>query len=186
MAALGQPCDENGNYLPPGAPPPPVQDPSDDDWTPYDDRNQFELADFIFRCNQMLANDINDLLDIWAATLFKHHDHPPFANCNDLYETIDSTPRGDVLWESFSTSYNGPLPEGEVPPWMSAKYDVWFRDPRTIIRNMIGNPDYKGEMDYTPFQEFEAADGRQFQNFMSGEWAWKQAVCLSYYVVFSH
>jgi hypothetical protein len=51
---------------------------------------------------------------------------------------------------------------------------------------MIGNPDYKGKMDYTPFQKFEAADRYQFQNFISGEWAWKQVVCLRYYIVFSH
>jgi hypothetical protein len=65
---------------------------------------------------------------------------------------------------------------------MNAKYGVLFQDPHTVIQNMIGNPDYKGEMDYTPFQEFEAAGG---QNFMSGEWAWKQAVCSRHYVIFS-
>jgi hypothetical protein len=92
MSTLGQPCDKDGNNLLPGAPLPPVQDPSNDDWTPYDDHIQFELADFIFCHNQMLAGDINCLLDIWAATLFKHHDCPLFANINDLYETIDSTP----------------------------------------------------------------------------------------------
>ena len=124
----------------------------------------------------MLAGDIDELLDMWAVSLFKHNDHPPFANHKDLYDTIDATPRGDVPWECFSTVYNGPRPEGEVPPWMDAEFDVWFRDPHTVIQNMIGNPDFNGEMDYSPVQEFEANGERRFQHFMSGDWAWRQAV----------
>jgi len=54
----------------------------------------------------MSAKNINTLLDLWAATLLKHHDSPPFANHSDLYETIDSTPLGSVLWQSFSLTYN--------------------------------------------------------------------------------
>jgi hypothetical protein len=157
-------------------PPPKYTDAADVDWTPYSNRIDFEFAEFVFRQNQMSADHIDTLLDLWAASLFKHDDHPPFANHKDLYSTIDATPRGDVPWQSFSVSFTGAIPDGEVPPWMNANYDVWFRDPRTVIQNMVGNPDFDGEIDYAPIRQFEANGERRFKDFMSGDWAWKQAV----------
>ncbi|KAG2038230.1 hypothetical protein BDR03DRAFT_862207, partial [Suillus americanus] len=31
----------------------------------------------------------------------------------------------------------------------------WFRDLHTIICNMLGNPDFKNEMDYVPYCEWK-------------------------------
>ena len=36
------------------------------------------------------------------------------------------SPLGDLPWEFFSLEYNGDLPEGNVPSWMSSEYNVWF------------------------------------------------------------
>lgn len=115
-------------------------------------------------------------MDLWAATLLKYGDAPPFANSSDLYNTIDSTPLGDVPWQHFSLRYNGDLPDGTIPEWMTSDYEVWFRDPHLIIKNMIGNPDYEGSVDTTPVQVFENGDHREYRNFMSGDWAWEEAV----------
>jgi hypothetical protein len=60
----GIPCDQYGNDLPPNTPPPHPPDISSDDWTPYNDRLEFEFANFIFRRNQMSAGDIDILLDL--------------------------------------------------------------------------------------------------------------------------
>ncbi|KAF8528622.1 hypothetical protein JB92DRAFT_3081421 [Gautieria morchelliformis] len=35
-----------------------------------------------------------------------------------MYDTIDSTPLGDISWESFSLQYNGEIPADNVPSWM--------------------------------------------------------------------
>jgi hypothetical protein len=172
----GTPCDETGAYLPHGTPPAPRPGPPSD-YFPYADRPEFELANFLFRCDQMSAQGIDDLMEIWAATL-QPGENPPFADHHDLYEKIDSTTLGDAPWKSFSASYTGTFPDGEIPPWMHASYDVWYRDPRTVIRNQLSNPDFAGEIDYAPLQEFGANGKRRFQNFMSGNWATNQAVCI--------
>ena len=178
MCLLGMPCDNNGDDLPPNAPPN-LQDSNCDptDWTPYESRTQFEVANFLYKRNQMSAGDIDFLLNLWAATLARHDDHPPFSNHEELYSTIDATPLGDVPWESFSLKYNGILPDHNIPPWMTSEYDVWFRDPNTLVRNLISNPDFRDEFDYSPLREFDTAENRRYQDFMSGNWAWKQAVC---------
>ena len=179
---VGEICDENGNDLPPDVPPAPNgSDKGPNDWAPYDSRLQFEVADFLFRRNQMSAGDINYLLTLWAASLATHGGEPPFSNATDLYDTIDSTPLGDAPWSSFSLQYNGIQPEGDVPSWMEAEYDVWFRDPRALAHGILSNPDFKSTFDYAPFQEPTSDGLHRFQDFMSGNWAWNHAVGLCYF-----
>jgi hypothetical protein len=48
---------------------------------------------------------------------------------------------------------------------------------------MLANADYKDEMDYAPFREFlSEGDEQQWQDFMSGSWAWSQAVSCSVFI----
>jgi hypothetical protein len=44
---------------------------------------------------------------------------------------------------------------------------------------MVSNPDFDGEFDVAPLQEHDMAGNHRFQNFMSGNWSWKQAVTVS-------
>ncbi|KAG1878456.1 hypothetical protein C8R48DRAFT_804965 [Suillus tomentosus] len=172
---VGKPCDADGIYLPPGAPPPPPENVASDNWTPFRSRAEFETAEFLYTQNQMSAGQINRLLDLWASTLAKHNDRPPFADHHDLYAVIDSSPFGDVKWQCFTVAYDGERPENPKP-WMDDKYDVWFRDPREVTRNMLANSAYANEFDYRPYQEYSTEnDQRQWKDFMSGDWAWDQA-----------
>ena len=72
--------------------------------------------------------------------------------------------------------YNGSLPDGEVPPWMEANYNVWYRDPHTLIYNIISNPDFRDKFNYAPFHEYSQDGQHRYQDMMLGDWAWKQAV----------
>lgn len=176
---LGTPCDADGYDLPPGAPPAPHRKADRLDWTPYDDRIEFETAEFLFQRSQMPGTEIDVLLELWAASLVRHNDTPGFSGHTDLYATIDATTLGDAPWKSFSAAYTGDLPEQNVPPWKLASYEVWYRDPRTILRSMLANPDFKGETHYSPIQEFGPNGERRWKDLMSGNWCWEQAVCLS-------
>ncbi|KAG1890648.1 uncharacterized protein F5891DRAFT_1131624 [Suillus fuscotomentosus] len=177
---LARPCDDNGMFLPPGSLPKPLSDKSSSDWTPYRNHVEFETAEYLFTENQTPAGQINKLLDLWASTLKKHDDKPPFADFRNLYKTIDRTPLGDVKWQSFSVRYNGEKPDTDAPPWMDQVFDVWYRDPREVIHNMLANPDYAKEFDYRPYREFSTDDDeRQWKDFMSGDWAWDQADIIS-------
>jgi len=124
----------------------------------------------------MSARDINFLLGLWATSLADHGAEPPFSKASHLYETIDLTPLGDVPWESFGLQYARDQPVENTTPWMRAEYDVWFRDPRTLVHNLLSNSDFKSGFDYAPYQEHGADGTHRFQDFMSGNWAWGQAV----------
>ena len=157
---------------------------SADDWSPYQSRVEFELADFLYRRDQMSGGHIDELLSLWAASLVEYSADPPFESHGNLYSTIDATPLGDCPWQSITLHYNGHQPENNVPSWMTSDYDVWFRSLRTLLKNMISNPDFNGEFDVAPLQEHDTAGNHRFQNLMSGNWSWKQAVTVSIYTSF--
>ena len=121
----------------------------------------------------MSAGNIDELLMLWEAS-----GNEPFVDHAHVYDTIDAIPIGGVPWQSFSVSYNGPRPETNVPPWMEQTYEVYFRDPRQLILNMLANPTFAEDFDYTPLQQFNTKGSHRYENFMSGDWAWKQAVGL--------
>ncbi|KAI0054850.1 hypothetical protein BV25DRAFT_1873266 [Artomyces pyxidatus] len=174
----GRPCRKNGHFLPPDSEPEPEDRPPPTDFSPYNNRPHFELADFLFRKDQMSGAKIDELMGLWAATLPEDQD-PPFADHKDLYETIDDTPLGGVKWESFTVSYTGVVPDVNPPAWMSDEYTVWYRCPRQVLLNQLSNPDFAHEMDYTPKQVYGTNNKREYKDFMSGNWAWKQADILA-------
>ncbi|KAI0287323.1 hypothetical protein BC826DRAFT_917322, partial [Russula brevipes] len=172
------PCDENGQFLPPGTCPPKPQYAPQHDWSPYRDRVAFETAERLYAKDQMSATGIDALMNLWHASFIQSDATDagaPFLNHKDLYATIDSTQLGNVAWQSFSLSYDGKFPDHDVPSWMEDKFDVWFRDPRLIVKNIVSNMDFANEFDYVPFRKFDAEGKQIWENLMSGSWAWTQA-----------
>ena len=181
---IGKICNEDRNELPPNSPSPVHSAPqsSSDDWFPYKSHVQFELANFLYRCNQMSQGDTDILLNLINAMLTSHGNHAPFKNHSDMHNTIDVTTLGEAPWDHFTLSYNGPLPEGvsreDIPGWMTEEHEVWFCNPMTLLEYLLSNPDFKDEFDYTPYQEHTVDGLHQFCDFMSGNWSWQQAVSL--------
>jgi hypothetical protein len=178
----GQPCDDAGYDLPEDSSPPPEEQRANDDYFPYSSRPEFELADFLFRKDQMAGKKISELMDILAAlqqiTGAEPGQGPPFTSAQDLYDKIDSTEIGGVSWQAFSVQFDGDVVEDSEPPrWKTKSYEVWFRDPLKIAEAQIGNKDFGRKMDYGPKRVFSRAGRRQYSDFMSGNWAWNQAVC---------
>ncbi|KAF9234302.1 hypothetical protein BU15DRAFT_90031 [Melanogaster broomeanus] len=170
----GRICDASGHYLDPNTPPPPVSEKRSDDWGPYGDQLRFETVEFIFREAEMSGSKIDKLCHLWQRSI--NTGSPPFSDHKELYQAIDATCLGDVQWSSFKLRYDGERPADNIPPWMDEAYEFWFRDPRFLVANMLSNPEFDGEMDYVPYQDFTTGDvKRRFENFMSGDWAWMQA-----------
>ncbi|KAG6808815.1 hypothetical protein H0H92_002793 [Tricholoma furcatifolium] len=175
----GLPCDEDGHFLPEGAPPPPFIDPSSNDFSPYEDRFQFELADILFRRTEMAATPLNDLMQVWGA---RHSETgPPFNSKQHLHDIIDSTEIGGVSWQSFIGRYSGEIRETDIEsaPWKLKDYDVWFRDPLLVLRSQLGNSDFKGEMDVAAKRVYDTNGKRRYGDVMSGEWAHRQSDLLA-------
>ena len=138
-------------------PPPPTEACSPDDWFPYGSCVGFETAEFLYACKKMSAADIDFLCQLWAATLI-----------------------GGVPWQSATFQYDGPRPadDAPTPTWMEFEYTIWFRDPSLLFNNMLENSEFAAHFDYVPHQQYDPKGFRRYENFMSGDWAWKQAVTI--------
>ncbi|KAF9489415.1 hypothetical protein BDN71DRAFT_1490935 [Pleurotus eryngii] len=168
----GTPCDIAGNNLAKGESPPLPPTTDTDDFGPFVSQGDFEFTEFLYRDVEMSGGHLDQLAQL-LATLYPDQD-PPFVDHDDLYATIDSIEQGEIRWKSFSITYNGQVPESNPPSWMSAPYEVWYRDPLSVLEQQLANPDFNGEIDYAPKLVYK--DGkRQYTDFMSGDWAWCEA-----------
>ncbi|PSS31904.1 hypothetical protein PHLCEN_2v2328 [Hermanssonia centrifuga] len=175
----GRPCDSSGKFLAdPEAPPPPRTERPQSDWTPYNSRLEFETAEFLFQRVKMGQGNVDMLLELWAASLVQYNGRPPFASVKDMLSIIDSTPLGDAPWVTRKAQYNGPLPQ-DPPPWITAHYEICFRNTLVCAHNMISNPDFADEFDVAPYREYDGRLERRYTNLMSGDWAWSQADIIS-------
>ncbi|KAL0060247.1 hypothetical protein AAF712_012957 [Marasmius tenuissimus] len=86
---------------------------------------------------------------------------------------------GAVPWEAFSVQYDGPREPGREAPWMEKEYMVYYRDPRQVLHRQLGDPDFVGEIETTPYESTGEDGKRQYQNFMSGNWAMREANKIS-------
>ena len=62
---------------------------------------------------------------------------------------------------------------------MENSHEIWYRDPRLLFKGMLENPEFHGFFDYALLRQYNANGDRQYENVMSGNWAWKQAVSNS-------
>lgn len=124
----------------------------------------------------MSAGNIDKLCDLWGQLLGTTGTWPPFSDHKELFAMIDATPLGDVPWDSFKLKYNGKCPTEDVPPWMDETYEFWFHDAHALVESMLLNTEFDGEIDYVPYRDFTETETQRYENFMSGNWAWTQAV----------
>ncbi|KAI9436964.1 hypothetical protein H4582DRAFT_2111974 [Lactarius indigo] len=168
------PCDSDGNFLPPGASPPPRESTPGGDWAPFENEVQFQLADLIYRCAELSATNIDTLLQLWAQSLSEFDSAAPFESHEDLYSLIDSSAHGDVPWECLVTTVPEDVDEG-APSWMRTVYEVWYRNPDSVLSAMLSNPDFHGLFDLRPYIDLNADGTHLWSDVMSGNIAWRHS-----------
>ncbi|KAJ6613995.1 hypothetical protein B0H10DRAFT_2165190 [Mycena sp. CBHHK59/15] len=174
----GQPCNANGDYLPPHSAPPPLASldgRAPGSWAPFESRTAFDFAHFHFVQVQSSASVINTSLDLWAAPILKYRDNIPWKNAGGLYSMIDTIQHGDAPWKVHTIRYQGPWPAGVPPKWMTKTYELCTRDACTVLHNQLATADFKDQFSYSSYRQFNVEGKCVGSNLMSGDWAWKQA-----------
>jgi len=182
---ISLPCNEDGTFLEDPHPQIPLAKPVDDllwnSWASFEDCLEFDWAYYHYVHIQSLKSDILEGLDLWHAAIIKHSsghltaDGVPWHNADDLYATINSIQSGDAPWKSFKFSYAGPKPPNP-PTWMEEMYKLNTWDVLLILKQQLATSDFDGQIDYIPYEEFDAKGDRVYSNLMSGYWASCEAV----------
>ncbi|KAK7062590.1 hypothetical protein VNI00_000078 [Paramarasmius palmivorus] len=173
----GEKCDREGNPLPPGAPPEPLAD-VENPWQPFRDEVSFQLADLLFRKIKMSKPNVNELLDLWLLDIKTQFngDSAPLANHPELVESIDKIREGSAPWNCFESVIEEDLGQ-DTPDWKKVTYQVWYRNPDTVISNILANCDFANEFDVCPYVRV-GPDGKcHLSDFMSGNYAFRHSVC---------
>ncbi|THU77673.1 hypothetical protein K435DRAFT_824275 [Dendrothele bispora CBS 962.96] len=171
---FGDKCDKDGRPIPLGKAPDPQPVP-DNPWSPFEGEVEFRVADLLYREVEMSQGKTDKLFDLWTLSLQKHGDIGPFANHEAMHEAIDSIHLGSAPWRCFQTVVEDNLPEN-APEWKTTEYQVWYRDPDTVVTNMLDNPDFADGFDVCPYIELKRSDGTwKWSDVMSGNYCWQQA-----------
>ncbi|KAL0568424.1 hypothetical protein V5O48_013559 [Marasmius crinis-equi] len=177
----GEICDENGVYIPPNSLPKPLVDKSNP-WSPFNDEVGFHLANLLFKKAEMSQANVNELLDLWALDIHNRcndtDSSAPFSNQRELLETIDSIKSGSAPWKCLETTPAGDPLEQATPEWKKASYQVWYRDPDTVVTNILANPDFAKEFDPAPYVQVGVDGQRQLSDFMSGNYTFRHATLI--------
>ncbi|KAF8258996.1 hypothetical protein EI94DRAFT_1774037 [Lactarius quietus] len=157
----------------------------DDPWLPFGNRLEFEWAYYHYVRLQFLAEDIQQGLDLWRATVSRHNvdsdscDEVLWRNAKDMYDTIDSIAIGRVGWTTHQLSYIGPRPSGTVPCWMDESYELNVWDVLSIFEEQLASKEFDGWFEYTPYEEYTENGSCMYCNLMSGDWAFCEANRIS-------
>lgn len=122
----------------------------------------------------MSARNINTILELWALSLMKHDDVGPFDTYQQIYEAIDETKLGDAPWKCLKVEPLDTTPDS--PAWKKAECEVWYRDPDTVLTNILSNPDFDGAFDTRPYVHLDKSGKRRWSNFLSANYSWRQSV----------
>lgn len=191
MTLAAQPCDRTGALLEVDTPPDRPQPPAKTDWSPFLSKAHFQIADLLYREARMSKGLTNKFFS-YTDSFLRSRDAPtesPFKNFKDMCDTIDRIKVGDIPWQTLSVGFHGD--DGNIlreddpnfRPWMKDEYEVNYRDPMEVVKNLLSNTDFCDGFDYVPFREYrpggrnhDGASKRYWRDMMSGDWAWKQAV----------
>ena len=59
---------------------------------------------------------------------------------------------GDAPRKCSKTSLDEEV-DDVAPNWRKHEYEIWYRDPEVVVRNMLANSDFDQEIDYAPCVE---------------------------------
>jgi hypothetical protein len=155
-------------------PPPRQETQLQGDWAPFNDKVQFELADFLFRGAELSASKVDTLLDLWTQSLYEFDAPGPMKDHRELHTLIDSSTLGDVPWQCMVTTFNKDT--RNASPWTQTAYEIWYRNPEIVVSNMLDNPDFDGQFDVRPYIDLDEHQKRRWSNVMSGNVAWRHSV----------
>lgn len=141
---------------------------------------EFDFAYYHFVEAQSSAREIEKALDHWEAIAMEFGQHAPWQNASQLYDSIDSIQHGDYPWKSYSIRYQGPLPPGVTPKWMTETYVLCTRDSRQVLQHQLATKEFRGKINYAPYRQFDGKRQRVWSNLMSADWAWSQAVSTAF------
>ena len=106
----------------------------------------------------------------------KYGADPAFHNIRALLKRIDALPDGpDWMCTSFRIKGDVVGTDGALK---TEDVELWHRNPVECIKELMGNPAFKGKQFYAPKKVYRNEDGtnREYSEMWMGDWWWFKQV----------
>ena len=62
---------------------------------------------------------------------------------------------------------------------MEETYELNVRDVLSVFEDQLASKEFDSQFDYAPYEEYDENGNQVYSNLMSGNWAFREAVCAS-------
>ncbi|KAF8808461.1 hypothetical protein BYT27DRAFT_7255574 [Phlegmacium glaucopus] len=137
-------------------------------WMPFESEDEWELARWLMTSG-VSHKKIDEFLKL---NKIKDGADPAFHNVRTLLKQINALPDGPE-WTCTPFQIEGDIigPNGELK---TDDVELWHRNPVECIKELMGNPAFKGKQFYAPKKVYRNKDGtnREYSEMWTGDWWW--------------
>ncbi|OBZ77534.1 hypothetical protein A0H81_01917, partial [Grifola frondosa] len=148
-------------------------------WAPFVSKEEWEFAEWIIASG--ISQDETDKLLKSGMRQFQlcvASNAAKFASYRDnktLLKTIDLLPGPATSWKLIEITVKGDMQDAKGNT-MTETLDVWARNPVEVVAELLGNPEFKDELEYAPAEVYMGAEmegmdpDRLFEEMSASDW----------------
>ncbi|KAI0077317.1 hypothetical protein K474DRAFT_1596309 [Panus rudis PR-1116 ss-1] len=137
-------------------------------WAPFQGEDEWDLVSWMGR--NLGHNQIEEFLKLRSVS--EHNCDLSVGSKYTFFKKVDTLPVTQN-WLYTDITVIGDR-KGEDGKLMSERLELWRRDPLECVRELIGNPEFRDAMKYTPEKIFAdmGRNVRIYDEMWTGEWWW--------------
>ncbi|KAI0082439.1 hypothetical protein K474DRAFT_1585490 [Panus rudis PR-1116 ss-1] len=141
-------------------------------WAPFESEEEWDLVEWMGK--NLGHNQIDEFLKL---RMIKNCDLSVGSKYT-FFQKLDKLPESQKWVYDDITVVGDRI--GEDNKMMSERLELWRRDPVECVRELIGNPDFRDAMAYSPQKVFAdmGRNVRVYDEMWTGEWWWKKQTTL--------
>ncbi|KAI0081369.1 hypothetical protein K474DRAFT_1759598 [Panus rudis PR-1116 ss-1] len=143
-------------------------------WAPFQSEDEWDLVSWMGR--NLGHNQIEEFLKLRTVSACKCD--LTVGSKYTFFQKVDALPVTQN-WQYTDITVVGDR-KGEDGKLMSERLELWRRDPLECVRELIGNPEFRDTMRYTPEKVFAdmGRNVRIYDEMWTGEWWWDKQTQL--------
>ncbi|KAH7920044.1 hypothetical protein BV22DRAFT_1107884 [Leucogyrophana mollusca] len=138
-------------------------------WGPFDDQEEWELAEWLIKSLGQTRTD-----EYLKLPITKNRTKPSFHNNREFLRKVDQLPKGPG-WSCKKVTVTGNR-VGDNAEMLGEEVELWLRDPVECVKELIGNPMFDGHIAYAPERAFADQGGTQriIDDMWTADWWWQK------------
>ncbi|THU86074.1 hypothetical protein K435DRAFT_805378 [Dendrothele bispora CBS 962.96] len=137
-------------------------------WAPFQTEKEWELAHWLMGSG-VSQKKIDEFCKL---KVIQEDVKPSYHNARSLLKFIDNIERGPEF-QCTPIKLEGDIVDSNGHA-QTETLELWHRDPVEVIKDLMGNPVFRGHQQYAPVQHFRNKErtDREYSEMWTGDWWW--------------